>query len=326
MTCLFYPGIPAPVCKCCRAVKALLNSWAVKNLLFTFLLITVSVSAAAQENQVFFIGHNMTPSTATVKKSHWTAGNYALGYGITDQLFVAVSPWIWASYNTSNYHLKWIYQEDANSSVAFQVSYFDSFKSEPLITPVGSTVVQRPPPVGLLPGPQPPPSQNVSFQGLNRYQWTSYSLHALYSHQYSSKTVQYYNLKYSYYINDDLPYSIRMDPGRDSIRDQFDLTTLFKIPVLQEDVYCALEVGIVGANYEYPYGHFGASLSYLSASWLFQLGLSYTAQLRELGSTSAFEIGRFDSRIHYSDSEKQYYYFRYLQTAVHPEIQVQYNF
>jgi hypothetical protein len=117
-----------------------------------------------------------------------------------------------------------------------------------------------------------------------------------------------------------------MDPGSDSIRGQLDFTQLTEIKLANPHYRLGLEAGVLGVNYLYPYLHLGTSLTYLTPRWLVQVGASYTIQVRELFQESGWHPGRFDSRLHTSQSDGQIYYFRYLQTALHPEIQLQYYF
>lgn len=278
--------------------------------------------ASLRITEALFIGHNLTPSTEVAGKYKVTLGNYALGFGLTENILVAISPWILYSYNTTNFHVKYSKPISARSTGGVFFSYFDSYNSESLMgqAPYGS---------GTSPVNSPfssalPDASSIT-PGTNRYQWTSYSAHGLFSYIYADGITQYFNLKYSYFLNDEMPYSLRMDPGEDSIRDQVDISTLMKIP-LEQKVSLALESGVLGANYKNPYAHFGASLVVQKPEWLIQFGASYTAPLNELGQSSSLQIGRMDQRLHYSSIANQYYRERYLQVAVHPEIQIQFNF
>lgn len=279
--------------------------------------------ASVTKNPAYFIGHNLTPSTDDIRGGTFTAGNYALGYALADNLLIATSPWIWYSYNTQNIHLKYTHALSPKSDIGFFVSYFDSYSSGPLLSQ--NTPNSQPIPFG--PGPQRSevlPS-GTALATTNRYQWTSYSAHALYGYHYDNGMTQYFNLKYSYFLNDELPYSLRMDPGDDSIRDQIDVSTLLRIRVTDKLGF-GLETGLIGLNYLTAYNHFGASFTVQEPNWMLQLGASYTVPTNELGTPAGSEVGRWDNRVHYSEVAKQYYTERYLQVAVHPEIQIQVYF
>jgi hypothetical protein len=281
--------------------------------------------------KAFFIGHNMTPTTETLKPGVATFGDYAAGVGLSDSLFVATSPWIWVSYNTANLHFKWTRPLDPQSRYGFFLSYFESYASAPLVEDLGgSTNTGRPgngapPPHHASINPLAVTANTPTFRIMDRYQWKSTSLHGLYSHKYDFGATTYYSLKFSYFWNDDAPYSIRMDPGSDGIRGQVDLTTLTKFP-FWESFSANIEFGGLGLNYIYPYAHGGLSLAYMSKSWLVDLGASYTVQFRELGQSTAWAPGRYDGRAHTSAIDGETFYFKYLQTALHPEVQFQYFF
>ncbi len=307
--------------------------------LFAFiLLLLLSLEAIAQtpneavtevqvveEPRVLFIGHNMTPTTEAPSGGEWTLGTYALGAELGKGWFLATSPWIWASYNSANVHLKYANQVSSRDRVGFFFSYFESFESEPLATNFAGSSPLCPPGRNCRRPPGQAAETTTVVYGLNRYQWQSASSHLLYSHEFDSGLKFYGNTKYTHYWNDDLPYSLRMDPGADSIRNQIDVTTLISDSFGKSPFHWAVEVGALGLNYIYPYFHGGLSLSYRSSSWLIQAGASYTAQFQELSQRSAWVPGRFDTRIHRSQSG-QNYYFRYLQTALHPEVQLQFSF
>lgn len=274
------------------------------------------------------IGHNVTPTTDMLKSGVVTVGTYAVGYGLSDSFFVATSPWIWGSYNTANVHLKWGQRISNSSRISLFASYFESYESTPFLRNAGTLNGN---PGGTRPGrggPNTPPSSGSGgttiYTALERYQWKSASAHALYSYDTDSGKTFYFNLHYAYFWNDDFPYSIRMDPGDDKIRNQVDFTTLTKIPMSDEWLFL-FEFGGLGLNYLYPYMQAGASIAYKSPSWLVQLGASYTAQFAELNKSTAWSPGRYDSRAHTTENG-QTYYFRYLQTALHPEIQIQFFF
>ena len=270
------------------------------------------------------VGHNVTPTTETLGQGVVTAGNYAVAVGLTDSVFIATSPWIWGSYNTANIHLKWGHALDRRSRVGVFASYFQSYDSYPLTS--GPAAGQMARTVNDRFG-RPTTVTTRYYDSLRRYQWESSSLHALYSYEPAQFASLYFNLHYAYFWNDDYAYSIRMDPGKDEIRDQIDATMLAALRLGPLSGFrLLLEGGALGLNYLYPYLQVGSSLAYASDSWLFQVGASATMQFREAMYASGWSPGRHDTRLHYSLSAGQYYTGRYLQTAVHPEIQIQYFF
>ena len=115
-----------------------------------------------------------------------------------------------------------------------------------------------------------------------------------------------------------------MDPGDDSIRDQFDLTFLVEQKIT-EKMRLNFEFGTLALNALQPYGHVGFSLAVLLDSWLVQLGGSYTAQWGSIGSDQFWTPGAGNNRWKRT-SDGQFFGTGYLVTALHPEIQVQYFF
>lgn len=264
-------------------------------------------------NENFLIGHNVTPTAATPAKNTYTVGTYAAGVGLTNKIFVATSPWIWTSYNTANIHLKYIEPITHRFRVGGFASYFESYDSAPFLTEDRTNVHSS------------SGTTTANVANTNRYQWKSASAHFLGSYDVSNAVTTNVNFHYGYFFNDDFAYSIRMDPGRDSIRGQMDLTTLTSIKIPDSDVKLLFEFGTLGLNYMYPYLQVGSSIAYADGDWLFQLGASYTVAWNEARYRSGWVPGRYDSRVHYT-RDGQAYSERYLQTAMHPEIQLQYLF
>lgn len=304
-----------------------MNYWFVLFFLFSFFTSAVFAQDTTDQRKTIIIGHNVTPTTEIPKQGTWTLGSYAAGYAFTDNLFIATSPWIWLSYNTGNIHAKWVKKKGKWSYGAF-ASYFKSYNSTPLIDDNGGSGLQNRPPRPGNGGPNPTnpvtPSP-LTITTLNRYEWESANTHLLMSYEWTSDVKTNFNFQYGYYFNDEFAYSIRMDPGDDSIRDQIDVTTLTSVR-FNENWGVLLEFGGLGLNYIDPYMQSGMSFFYQGDNWFVQLGASYTAAFSELDEDSAWEPGRYDSRLHYSESQKTYYYYRYLQTALHPEIQIQFSF
>lgn len=292
----------------------------------------LSTGGSTGQRKAILIGHNVTPTTDIPPPGVWTVGTYAVGVSPTKNLFIASSPWIWSTYNTANIHVKWTDQISRNLHYSLFASYFESFNSTPFITEAnGST---RPIGTNPFPGgggrhfrrPSIAATANETVLQTNRYQWQSASLHLLTGYAFGDRASFYTNVHYGYFWNDDFPYSIRMDPGRDSIRGQIDVTTLTQIRLGSSAMHWLFELGGLGLNYEAPYLQVGTSLAYQGRTWLLQAGASATMQFSEAIYQSGWTPGRYDDREHWSKSENRSYWFRYLQTALHPEVQVQYYF
>lgn len=258
------------------------------------------------------IGHNTTPLATSLPKGTLTVGNYAAGVALTDTVFLATSPWIWSSYNTANLHLRVTTPYKNRTRYGLFLSYFDSFDN--------TAFLQK----GNFVSPESSFFEASPAQ-TSRYQWESGSTHFLASYDFTAQVTTHLNLHYAYFWNDDFPYSIRMDPGKDTIRDQVDLTSMTQIRIPDTNVQWLVELGVLGLNYELPYLQLGSSFSYLDKSWLIQMGASFSIPMRQAFQRSGWELGRYDDRLHYT-ANGEAYIERYLQSAIHPEVQVQFFF
>lgn len=260
---------------------------------------TLKIPSAAVESKVepksILIGHNATPTTHALVPRTITIGNYGVGYSPSDSILIATSPWIWTSYNTANLAGKWTQPVSDRWRIGAFAAYFRSIEDRPL----------------------------VKAGTLQRYQFETAVLQALASYQWH-RAIVHAGFKYSYFINDYYPYSLRLDPGDDSIRDQFDLTVLVEQKI-SERMRLNFEFGTLALTALQPYGHVGVSWSMLFDSWLLQLGGSYTAQWSSVGSDQFWTPGAGNNRWK-RNSDGQFYGTGYLVTALHPEIQIQYFF
>ncbi len=268
-------------------------------------------------------GHNVTQSTATLKKGEVSLGTQAFAVGVNKSLTLATSPWILGSYNTLNLHIKWAKPLNKETRAGIFLSYFQSLETDSfLFCSAGSAC--RAPGSG-----RPYTAENAAFYaGFNsprRYEWQSLSIHGLGSRRVGSSLL-HVNLIYNYFWIDDLAYSLRMDPGNDGIRGQVNVSALLETPFSNRRWRLGAEVGFLGINYLAPYLHLGGTIAYVHQSWLVRFGASYTLQVREIGNVQALHLARLDTRPHLSVKEGRYYYSRYLDAALHPEVQIQYFF
>ncbi len=280
------------------------------------------------ERLAFNIGHNASPTTYVTKADTWTIGNYALGYAISDSLLIATSPWIWTSYNTMNLTAKYIVPISSRARAGIFSAYFQSYQSKPFLRCESDWACRDDGTFRRLQVSDENgfPVRTISnfpwHARVDRYQFQTLTTHALFGLDLTHTTI-HAGLKYSYFFNDDNPYSLRMDPGVDAIRGQIDVTALFENR-LSERLRLNLEAGTLGLNFLQPYLHVGASIAIVFPRVLVQLGGSLSGRFADFG-TSAFFTPAFDQRVHTS-RDGQLYFSRYLTSAIHPELQVQYFF
>jgi hypothetical protein len=183
-------------------------------------------------------GHNVTPTSYTLSKGTSTAGIYAIGYGFTDSLTVATSPWIEYNYNMHNLHLRYGGQVASEQRLTLGLSYFKSYEAR------------------------------------DAYEQESTTAQLIHSVDVSPVYTLHTALSYMYYFNDQRPYSLRMASFNS---DPFELifSTLHEARLSEHLGLCG-EIGMLGLNYFYPYVHYGASFSYIQKNWFVQIGVSHT--------------------------------------------------
>ncbi|MBN8539245.1 MAG: hypothetical protein J0L82_02570 [Deltaproteobacteria bacterium] len=281
--------------------------------------------------ETVFLGHNATPSSYALGAGQITAGNFGIAAGITDQVTIATSPWLWASYEAANVHLKWITPRSNGSRIGAMVSYFETFDDRPFLKCVGEWE-------GYLCPNQPAEiveqrrqanplgyrfTESVSALP-NRYQFQAITTHMLYGIDNGRRTY-HFNLKFSYFFNDDLPYSIRIDPGTNEIKGQVDATVLIEHR-FSSQARLNFETGFLGLNAIVPSGHIGFSAGWTSGFWLAQIGASATWRLPNTGPNMFVFLGESDIGFHTAKDGQHYYGGRYRQSSIHPEVQIQYFF
>tara|TARA_Y100001935_G_scaffold255609_1_gene269940 strand:- start:5510 stop:6280 length:771 start_codon:yes stop_codon:yes gene_type:complete len=90
----------------------------------------VPQSLAAAHKEIFkskSIGHILTPNTNVLQKGELSAGSLYLGYGATDSLTVATSPFLYLSYGMHNLFLRLSQFIDDSKRLAFELGYYKSF-------------------------------------------------------------------------------------------------------------------------------------------------------------------------------------------------------
>lgn len=186
------------------------------------------------------LGHNLTPTTYTLSKGEITAGTYALGYGLTDELSIGTSPWLAYDYNMPMVQMKygtpgfW-----EGSRIAADLNYFKTY-------PYGENLYDMKAAMTRLGA-----SYDVS---------SPYTLHAV--------------LGIAYYWNDAKPFSLRLSP-RNRDRYTLSLSTLHETR-LTGNFGIMTELGMLGLNYLHPYLHWGTSLFVKWSFGYLQVGVSHS--------------------------------------------------
>lgn len=199
----------------------------------------------ALASQPISFGHNLAASNETLSRGHWTAGTYFLGTGITDNLTVGLSPWIYFSYNMDNVLIRCKHPFLNNVSMSHQFGYF---KSNP---DLGSRYIQ----------------ESTSY-------WLTWGL--------ADDNYKFLmTMNYMYFRNEVQPFSLRREPFNNQAH-QLTLSSLNQFS-FSENTILQFELGLLGMNYKYPYLHVGASwLHHFKPNWSLQVGASVSERFSGL--------------------------------------------
>lgn len=198
-----------------------------------------SMTSTALEMPVLW-GHNLTPTTYTLKKNQVTAGTYVLGYGVTDNFMICTSPWIDLLYNMPSIDGRYLIAEIKDFRFLLDVSYFKTFQY----------------------------LRNV-------YQQNSTFVRAVASQRFSSFYTIHEAFDYQYFWDETVPYSLDPTPG---FQYTTSVSTLHEIHWFKH-IGTFLEAGVLGLNYNTPYLHLGASAFGTWKNWMFQIGVSRSSSM-----------------------------------------------
>jgi hypothetical protein len=202
--------------------------------------LNVKSDKTPQKKSILF-GHNLTPTTYTLKKGTMTAGNFMAGGGITDQFMLATSPWLYVSYNMPNIGAR--YRVPLNNFVrqgVLQAAYFKTSRFYP-----------------------------------DQYQMEALSLTGAVDKVLTPFYVITLSYNFMYFYDETLPFSLRQEPHNNEPW-QNSVTSLHELSV-NDQLGVLFEFGLLGVNFPKPYLHFGASIHYLWSSVLLQGGFSLTS-------------------------------------------------
>lgn len=182
-------------------------------------------------------GHNLATTSETLEKGQFTAGNYALAYGLSEKWTFAVSPWMIFGYNLNNFIFRNSMEFDLDHELGQQVVYFET---------------------------------NPSFG--KKYEMKSLSYTLTWKTVLNPRYNLYVSGNYMYFWNEVRPFSLRREPYNDRPY-QFSLSTLHQFHV-SDKFLTQFELGVLGLSYAYPFFHGGASVVYLSKDYSIQVGAS----------------------------------------------------
>lgn len=283
-----------------------MNRYLIIIILFSFnsFAITLSNTSFPKKNtfkkarspkKVLSWGHNLSPTTNTLPEKTVSAGIYLLGYGFSDDIMIATSPWFHMFYNMDSYIIKSKLHNGKDYSIAFQTAYFKSKNKA-----------------------------QIENSDRNQFVGNYYQMEAILSNLiFTKKITPYYifstNFGHHYYLDETVPFSVRRESFKDSPY-QFNLSTYHEF-LLEENFSIGTEFGLLGMNYLYPQVITGISFNFKGASWQMQLGVSVTGTSKAYLSSKKVDNNRANNG--YTSSEREN---GKVDFSAHPEIQLQYYF
>lgn len=244
-----------------------------------------------EKSKTTILGHNLSPTHHLVPQGVTTVGFYAAAYGVTKQLTLGTSPWIFADYNMYNFIARYRIKKWKDSFLSGQTAYFKTYEEQIVFKP--------------------------------KYIMEAVSQNLTYTRKVSGGFL-HYNINYMYFWDETKPFSLRREPLNDQPW-QLTSTVLFESQVTKE-VGLLGEAGVLGLNYHYPQVIMGASFYVKRQSWFFQFGYSITARPLALFNSDRVdnnELISSDDDVYYPSQDKELVDRDF---SVHPEVQIQYSF
>lgn len=214
----------------------------------------------------------------------------ATGYGFNDRFMIATSPWLMGYYNLTNIAFRYRQPIDQDRFWGAQLAYF---KDNPSL---GKT-----------------------------YKMEAIGLWALYRFRVNAAYRCVLSLNYFNFMDDTIPFSLRRW-NLNSPKDPHQLTvsTLNEIGMTSH-LRFFIEFGLLGINFQTPNYHFGTSLAYRwSESAYAQFGLSATGYISNVTRSAYNQVYKTLSADATSTVDFNSVYRNSV--AVHPEVQVQFQF
>jgi hypothetical protein len=273
---------------------------------FLFLVLSNFSVAYSSENDLFF-GHNLSQTNYVLKSGQTTFGTQVIGYGLTDDLTVATSPWLIVDYSMLSLILK--YKFDENRS--FEFSYFKAcFRKDACA--------------------------KKTFDGEYVDYEKGYSMEAFWLVMIDRYTINDHyavNVNYGlqYYANQKMPFSLKR-PASDPKPWQIHVTTLNEANLFGP-YFMYGEAGALIPFDNQPYIVAGVSAGYKKSNFETHLGFSLTSKYSALFNPAyrvdAQQKLKQNYKSYYSESDslaiedKSIFDYDY---ALHPEFSIQYSF
>ncbi len=213
------------------------------------------------------VGHLLASNNQLLEKKQWGLGTMYAGYGVSESTTVAVSPFVLFDFNMINLQTRSVWQLTSTSRFGLDLGFYKSINPEK--SEYHDYCVANSPTVPLNNC-----TENIERMiGYKKFKMEALALKATYSQLFGSYRSSA-TLAYFHYIDDERPFSFRMDPAN-SDKYAVSITSLheFKVGLRR---YLSFEAGFWGLNYQHPYYHTGLTYNYQTENWVFSFGASST--------------------------------------------------
>lgn len=257
--------------------------------MFKALILFIIINPVMAYKQIRY-GHNLSPTTETLKQGQLAVGFAAVSLGVTDNLTLGTSPWIAWDYNMINFAVRWKHKLDHRNVVGLQTHYFNTYN-----------------------------------ENERRFERTIYSMHAIsqfftYSYRLAEQANLIFNINPMYFFDEEVPFSLRRSGGTNDSY-QINSTALLQTKILPWFT-TNIELGVLGANYTYPQMITGLSGTFfIGQSFLLQLGFNITAVPRAMFGSQGVDSNstvRSFGTLFKQDLQ--------IDRSAHPEVQTEYFF
>ena len=213
------------------------------------------------------LGHNSSPTTYVLSKDGVVLGGTLIAYGLTDNISIGFSPWMYQSYNFDNLLIRLGHRLNSEFTLGFQGMYLKSY------------------------------IQQEDHSYLGGYQMESLRSHLILTQEWNDYLAIHHNINYEYFYDETVPHSLRREPLNNDPY-QVGISSLFEFTV-GESSLMNFEIGTLGLNYYYPQIIIGGSYGYKTKSAYAQFGISTT------GTTmSYFSSTRIDNNAIFSQNKE----------------------
>jgi len=216
-------------------------------------------------------GHNFSSTSYTLDQGECTFGLQVIGCGVSEDLSLGTSPWLYSDYNMLSLFARAGWRHNAQRRQALQLSYFKTFQQKGFV-------------------------QNGYYDANNMWHdyaiTNDYIMHAVFLQWIDSWTlspyaVNHFNVSVQHYIDDRRPFSLRR-PSMRPHKTQLNLTTLLETHVVGP-LFLMSELGVLNVGATQFHLMAGTSAQLRGNRWMAHLGFSINGTLNGFRSTDRFD-------------------------------------